>query len=53
MMLRHPNPFADAFEPGAQTADATHDQVDLDARLRRIVQRGNDVGRDQRVDLGR
>ena len=43
--------LADARKPGPQTADAAHDQIDLDARLRRAIQRVDDLGVDERVHL--
>ena len=38
--------------PGAQRADAAHDEVDLDAGLRRLVERGDRLRFEQRVHLG-
>ena len=46
------NTLAHAAQSGQQTADATHNQVDFHARLRRTVERGNHVRIDQRVHLG-
>ena len=37
---------------GTQRADAAHDQVDLHARHRRVIQRLDDLRLDQRVHLG-
>ena len=47
--------YADVFrqilDAGAQAADAANDQIDLDARVRRRVQRTHDDRIDQRVHL--
>ena len=40
-------------EARAQAADAAHDEVDLDAGLRRAVQRVDHLGVDERVHLAR
>ena len=38
-------------DPGTQTADAAHDQVDLDAGLRCAIERVDHLGVDERVHL--
>ena len=48
----HLDAFADAGDLGAQAADAAHEKRDGDAGLRRVIERVDDVGVDERVHLG-
>ena len=47
----HPDVFAQAGDARAQAADAPHNQLDLHPRLRGPVERLDDLGIDQRIQL--
>ena len=44
--------LGEAFDAGAQDAEAANDEVDLDAGLRGLVERFDDAGLEQRIHLG-
>src|ERR1041384_6006413 len=44
--------FGESGNAGAQSADAAHDEIDADARLRCFVKRADDADVGQAVDLG-
>ncbi len=48
----HADAFRQAFDAGPQDAEAANDQVDLDSRLRGLVERLDDRGLEQGVHLG-
>ena len=50
-MLIDANALAHARDARAQAADAAHDEVDLDAGLRRAIERVDHLGVDERVHL--
>src|SRR6266536_3210369 len=47
----HANPIAHRGELWTETADAAHDEIDLDAGLRRAIERVDDFGVDEGVHL--
>lgn len=46
------NMFREAGDPGSQGARSTDDQIDLDAGLRGLIQRANNLRFQQRIHLG-
>ena len=48
----HPDVLGKTGHLGPQAADAAHHEIDGDARLARLVERGDDLRIDERIHLG-